>query len=267
MKKYFLLLILFSCRICNAQNLVPNGDFELGPGHSNSIGLGWSVDGPAYWTQTNMTPDYIYYGTPGSIYRDNDSAQSGLAYVIFYGITREAGKATLLQPLQPGTNYFLSYHLDIDDNFNSGPSGVIFKFNGIDSIISPLQLNTGYWEYYDTIFMVTSAATEIEIIGNGNALTKVDNISLTISTAISSNEIAKNTIGIFPNPFSNKINITSTKNENMEIILYDVISKIILQQKFTNSVSLNTEELSKGIYIYEVRNKNGVIKNGKILKY
>jgi hypothetical protein len=39
-----------------------------------------------------------------------------------------------------------------------------------------------------------------------------------------------------------------------------------LQQTFTNSISLNTESFSKGVYLYEVRNKNGVIKNGKLVK-
>ena len=68
-----------------------------------------------------------------------------------------------------------------------------------------------------------------------------------------------------PNPFSNEINITSTDNELSEIILYDITSRKLLQQTFTNSTSINTSQLSKGIYFYEVRNKNGVIEKGKVI--
>jgi|CXWJ01.1.fsa_nt_gi hypothetical protein len=71
---------------------------------------------------------------------------------------------------------------------------------------------------------------------------------------------------IKPNPFSNKINITTKTNELVEFILYDVIGRKNLQQFFTTSISINTEQLAKGIYLYEVRNKNGVIKKGKVVK-
>lgn len=75
---------------------------------------------------------------------------------------------------------------------------------------------------------------------------------------------------ISPNPFTDKINLISNNKELSEIILYDITSRNLLQQKFTNSISLNTEQLSKGIYIYEVRNNpdksGGVVKKGKVVK-
>ena len=71
---------------------------------------------------------------------------------------------------------------------------------------------------------------------------------------------------IFPNPFSDNLNITINDEELSEVNLYDVLSRNVLQQKFTSSISLNTFQLEKGIYIYEVRNKNGVIKTGKVVK-
>jgi len=71
---------------------------------------------------------------------------------------------------------------------------------------------------------------------------------------------------IYPNPFSDKINITTETNEPVEITLFDVTSRKLLQQTFTNAVTLNTSQLAKGIYIYEVRNKNGGVKKGKVVK-
>jgi photosystem II stability/assembly factor-like uncharacterized protein len=70
----------------------------------------------------------------------------------------------------------------------------------------------------------------------------------------------------YPNPLTNKLTISTNNNELSEIILYDITSKKLLQQQFTNSISINTEQLAKGIYIYEVTNKTGVIKKGKVVK-
>ncbi len=93
-------------------------------------------------------------------------------------------------------------------------------------------------------------------------------VSLDCSISLAINEPVENDyFSLFPNPFSDKINLTINNNESSEIILYDIASKNVLQQKFTNSVSLNTVQLAKGIYIYEVKNKNGVIQKGKVVKY
>lgn len=80
-----------------------------------------------------------------------------------------------------------------------------------------------------------------------------------------SNNVVSSTT-IFPNPFNNEIEIRTTNTEQVEIILFDMASRKLLQQKFTESVSLNTAQLAKGIYIYEVRNKNGTSTNGKVIK-
>lgn len=73
-------------------------------------------------------------------------------------------------------------------------------------------------------------------------------------------------ISISPNPFTDKINITVKTNELLEVSLYDVTSRKIFNQSFTTSTTINTEQLAKGIYLYEVRNKDGVIKKGKVVK-
>jgi hypothetical protein len=39
-----------------------------------------------------------------------------------------------------------------------------------------------------------------------------------------------------------------------------------LQPTLINSASVNTAELSKGIYFYEIRNKDSVVKKGKVVK-
>lgn len=88
-----------------------------------------------------------------------------------------------------------------------------------------------------------------------------------LATGVEEANISVKRLNINPNPFSDKITITTKTTEQLEASLYDVTSRRILNQTFTNSTSINTEQLAKGIYIYEVRNKNGVIKNGKVVKH
>lgn len=73
-------------------------------------------------------------------------------------------------------------------------------------------------------------------------------------------------IVLFPNPFTNEFTIQTNTSELSEIIIRDISSRNILRQKFTNSVSLNTDQLARGLYIYEVRSKDGSCMKGKITK-
>jgi hypothetical protein len=72
---------------------------------------------------------------------------------------------------------------------------------------------------------------------------------------------------VYPNPFRSELNINIGDGINAnEVLLYDLSSRIILKQSFFNFISINTIQLEKGIYFYEVRNKNVVIKKGKVVK-
>ncbi len=90
-------------------------------------------------------------------------------------------------------------------------------------------------------------------------------VSYCTTTSLTENE-NESDFEIFPNPFNDKLNIHSNKNEVSEIILYDITSRKIITKKFTNEISLNTEQFSKGIYIYEIKSGDRVIIRGKILK-
>lgn len=83
----------------------------------------------------------------------------------------------------------------------------------------------------------------------------------------STNEnVLQNPINIYPNPFTDRLNIEINPAELSEIILYNIVSGKLLCEKFTNTIVLNTASLAKGIYFYEVRNNNGVVKKGKVAK-
>lgn len=87
---------------------------------------------------------------------------------------------------------------------------------------------------------------------------------LALITGIEDNSLSD--WNVFPNPFSDRLNVSLTNNILSEIILYDLASRKILRQEFINYFSLNLEHLAKGIYIYEVRDSNGLCKKGKVVK-
>ena len=120
---------------------------------------------------------------------------------------------------------------------------------------------------YDFITIGNFKDTTAYFVANGHFY---DDVSVYRDSSISEDvvEIQSNElVSIFPNPFHENINITTKRNEFVEVIMYDVTGRKLLQQIFTYSTTLNTEQLAKGIYIYLVRNKNGVIQNGKILRH
>ena len=75
---------------------------------------------------------------------------------------------------------------------------------------------------------------------------------------------ASPTPSLFPTPTTNAVNITTNNQSPSEVILYDITGRKLLHQPFSGSTSLNIETLAKGIYLYQIKDKDGVLKNGKI---
>jgi hypothetical protein len=110
-----------------------------------------------------------------------------------------------------------------------------------------------------------NAGWSTELVLDDVRLFQVDEATDPCLTTIS-NTSTPSSLNVFPNPCTDKLNIFIKGNDQNEIMLYDILSRKIMQKKFTNSATLNTEQLSRGIYIYEVRNKNGVIQKGEVVK-
>lgn len=71
---------------------------------------------------------------------------------------------------------------------------------------------------------------------------------------------------VFPNPFREKLTVRTNYTGQSEIILYDLFSRKLLHQTFANSTTVNIEQLSTGIYIYEVKSKDEITKKGMLVK-
>lgn len=71
---------------------------------------------------------------------------------------------------------------------------------------------------------------------------------------------------VFPNPFTDRIDITVNTNQPLQIRIYDITSRELIHEEFIHSISLNTKHLAKGIYVYRINGKNEIHKKGKLVK-
>jgi len=306
-KEILLIILLLTCRFSNAQNLVPNGNFE----QYISCPTDWSqLDSATFWINPGInSPDYYNAcATNGHCSVPYNSfgfqiPHSGQGYGGIYlwqnnaSNIREFMETSLLTPLTANVCYYFEMYVNLQnvDDYTTDDIQVYF----VDSLVMgnsffwPIpvipQMSNNSGNVFDTLnwtlvsgnytavggenhliignFFLDVNTTIINITGTNHPYiyVYVDDVSLTPCTDIEEpNEDAG--IKIYPNPAINKLNIIVNSQEPSEIILYDVALRKLLQQKFTNTVTLNTEQLVKGVYIYEVRYKNGLCKKGKVVK-
>jgi hypothetical protein len=87
-----------------------------------------------------------------------------------------------------------------------------------------------------------------------NCLTGVDEVS------------RNNNVVVYPNPFYDELYINFELDEFVQVNLYDIALRKVLSGSFDTSTSINTSSLSSGVYLYDLRSKSGVVKQGKIVK-
>jgi len=78
--------------------------------------------------------------------------------------------------------------------------------------------------------------------------------------------------GTYPNPCVNEVNfiIESNSVSNAKVVLFDINGKVVFEKQTDvmqgfNSLKMNTSDLQKGIYFYQITSDTGV-SNGKLIK-
>jgi len=174
-------------------------------------------------------------------------------------------------------NNFYIYQFDL--NATNIPSSIIDVANTATSSCSSLQLAPDGKIYIQhqvssmaAINNPNNAGIACNYVDNalflpgtpGLCLPNFYNYDCGSTTSIAENQLVK-LVTVYPNPFRDELSIEAD-NEDGEIFIYDIASRKLLQMKFVNSVKLNTEQLAKGIYFYELRNRSGVVKKGKVVR-
>ena len=238
---------------------------------------------------------------PATVMPHTGSAIMGFGlYDIGYPDFREYLSRQLLLPLVIGQSYQLSFYV------TNGTPPINYGGSGIDHFSvafsttplvqsSPLIINftpqyiySGFlynnnWQQVTFNFTADSAYQYITFGSFVDDLTQqlqpydsalsfseayyfLDDINLEITTGITYYNNNENRISVSPTLFSEKLYIKSDASASYEVILYSVSLEKLVHAKFNSSITMNTAQLAKGIYFYEVRNNSGVIKKGKVVK-
>lgn len=274
MKKRSLLLLLFAVYLLlisdlSAQNLIPNGDFELGP---DSSAEGWSlwwdstcnnpvpVYGPDFWLLVSGTPDRLleddlFIGCDWDI----DTAQSGKAWIDIADY--DSVKTNLFSPLQKDSIYKLSYYASRESFSGTAthPQRLKFIFNNGGNSITTQYISLTQWNYFDTIFIATANSTELTLtaIDWVTSAFKLDNCSLNknSTTYISPQQNVNEIISIFPNPANDKLTIKATLNI-ANIKIYNSVGIMIKQFWNFSAGEITTSEFPTGVYFIKASFSN-----------
>jgi len=133
-----------------------------------------------------------------------------------------------------------------------------------------------YSIFNGTIIASGAISLKSAVTLNGRALTLSGIFTTAAITAtnpinclLSGNDLIdlENRISIYPNPFTTSINVvTNSENSNLELKIYNVLGTEVLNRKITNEeTSINVNNLSSGIYIFNLIENNKTIQTGKII--
>ena len=86
------------------------------------------------------------------------------------------------------------------------------------------------------------------------------------NTTASVNENSLASVKIYPNPTSvGYVNIKSTSNDTVSVVVFDVLGKQVLDQTVNND-RLNVSSLKSGIYIMKISQNNGTVTKKLVIK-
>lgn len=106
---------------------------------------------------------------------------------------------------------------------------------------------------------------EVQTDGN-NVVTGASYLTSLQSVGVAENSVMKSEVNIFPNPASNKINITGVSSESI-LLIFDVNGKLVENSRLKKSnTSLNVSNYENGTYFYQIVALNGnTIGKGKFV--
>ena len=219
---------------------------------------------------------------------------------------REYLQIRLTQPLDSGVNYYVHFYVSPQDSsyYSVGTIGAYISdtithptYDAGRLVVNPQIVYSSSYSITDTMnwtlvsgtFMPHSNNLDYITIGNffpdsssrisnllhqsgGNSYYFIDDVCVSTDlinclSFVGLNDLDNDIdIQLFPNPFQENVTITTNRNGPVCIYLYDITARLLIQRGFSNSTILNTDQLSSGMYIYEVRSEGVVMQKGKLMK-
>jgi hypothetical protein len=219
-------------------------------------GLAYSIS-----NATNNPTSYVWT-LPSSYLGVSQSSQ----IVINFALNALPGTLSVVAVNNCGTSNIVSQNILV----NPKPIKPTISNNG-NSIISS-SLNGNQW--YDINGIINGANTTVYVGASNNSYYVVVTEQGCISDpsniiALSSSgvvELLSNTIKIYPNPFSELINIEVSHKDHLEYLLTTVDGKVISKGIFMGLYKIDTKKLSSGTYFLIINDKDKS-KSYKIIKH
>lgn len=271
-KNILLIILIFSSFLNFGQvNLIPNGDFELGPLNSSA---GWeneinnncevigSMQGPLNWERITGSPDRLILGDIPCNW-DDDIPFSGNAYIVLG--YQESGKATLIETLNSDKSYKVKYYAKMETFRNISNDSISFLLIiGNDTVKSPIIFHNSEWSYYEYDYHPTSNfnTLTLKVVDFVSTGVKIDKIELEVIDSLNSFEnIVTNPYLIYPNPSNGEVNLKYFSNPIIDLYNHLGIVKknIKLSKNYLDTYSFNTNDLAEGYYYLKITDGLNII--------
>lgn len=269
-----------------AQNLIINGGFETA-----TVGIPTGTPLSAYptwldnWSAVNVDGEFMYdlsYAHTGTGFLSVLNNQGGNPVAAWLGAPWSTSfgydRAIQIVPVSPSTAYELQFWVR---------SGAGLRYGGYDegdalvqveqlaptpdTIVSYSVYTPLAWQQYGFTFITGSTCTSVAILfsiyGTDAGDAWFDDVDLHVGKLTMTNLMSRSVApSVYPTFFSGELKINSGTSDESTITIYDSNAQKVLQKSFTEGTTLNTESISEGIYFYTLSNKNGLIKNGKLIR-
>ena len=127
------------------------------------------------------------------------------------------------------------------------------------------------WEFRELLTYHYDGTGDPDMDGFTNAQEFADGTDSYQDAISTENVIEQNAVRVFPNPFTNQLNIelsSGLENSSIHLSVTDIYGKEVRQYTFDNqsSIVLNTLDFPKGVLVLNIRNdENELLKAQKIV--
>ena len=169
--------------------------------------------------------------------------------------------------IDPESGNYMKQRIYVTDNSLSSLKDVVIlaNFDVTTQNITPNFPYTGNWydlmdETGNTYINVSSISNPISIPAGGFKI--YGNQASTLSTK----PISKEIFSIYPNPTSTAFQINKAVGK---VNIYDISGKLIKEFRgdFSSSYEFDVSNISKGLYVVKIENKNGQTHTSKLIKF
>jgi beta-glucanase (GH16 family) len=221
---------------------------------------------PAIWTLgKNINEDGAYWDnqgfgtTPWPACGEIDIMEHGL------GAVNHVSSALHTPSSFGATVNYQAYVLnDVANEFhvysvNWSPNQITFLIDDVGFYTyNPAVKNDATWPFYEDQYLLLNIAMggisgEIDPNFTQSSMV-IDYVRVYQNVALSLDDEFASTFGVYPNPTSDKINITS-KEPIDRIELYDVLGKVVLRQE-KNLKTIDVSQIMAGVYVLKIYSNN-----------